>query len=534
MQREFQKVLPAVYTGFLRLLYPRSNGLGRFSTAQNNVSHVNHMELFQHYCVLPQPGVGHLKPSDLEPFMAQILARRDFVKPNSLLPRSAWDSLNELIIRDYQRAQEARKRHLNMVWRVVQDMDAAGIPVSREEQKQMVFMTFYREREDIRQMVEQALQNIGKSAETYPELSKIVSTAGPSFDITTFHQFRLQFDDLDIEMLNVFLKTALRHGNTEVADQLLSALTLPNGDTFRILLDSLSMEHEHQRFSDVLGLLVDHHTHLIDIQVLNSIIGALVRLGYPDGAMLIVEMLDHAPEPLSAPEEFLKLLSLSDRLRYRDYVEEFHKMGTKPPVRLHPTENTFLPVLGHLCDHGTFEEIVNMLFTIEHVWKLPLSSRIFHTIFRLFQGTPTIDHLRFATAKLLAEYDVNFDGNDSWIQEKLHHVDLPSGVTATLMDVLAETPQNSFLGGASRYLKLSDRLVLAVYQAFEATLHQDAELLLKVSNSKAAYLRALETARVREVLLPKGQRPLAKDLFRRDQYMYIKKGFLIDLLDIIS
>lgn len=530
----FQKVLPSVYNGFLRLLYPHSNGLGRFSTAKNNISLVNHAVLFQHYCLLPQPGVGHLDPADLEHFMGQMLARRDFVKPNSLLARSVWYSLSELIIRNYQQAQEARKKHLNMFWRVVQDLDAAGIPVSREEQKQMVFMTFYREREDILQMVEQALQNIGKSAENYAELAEIVSRADPPFDVNTFRQFRLQFDDLDIEMLNVFLRTALRHGNTEVADELLSGLKLPNGETFRILLDSLSMKKEHERFNDVLGLLASQHIELIDIQVLNSIISALVRLGHFEMAQTIVEALGEAPEPLSDSEQFLKLLSARDRLLYREHLTALQQLENKPLVKFYATENTLFPILGHVCEHGTFSDIVNILFTIEHVWKFPLSSRIFHTVFQLFDGTHTIENLRFATAKLVTEYDVNFDGNESWIRDKLHETELPSGVSSTLGEILAETPLNSAHGGVSRFLKLSDRLMLAVYQAFESTLHLNPDLLAKVTNSKAAYLQTLSIARERDVPLPKGQPPLTKDLFRRDQYMYIKKGFLIELLDIIS
>lgn len=530
---DYQKVLPSTYNGFLRLLYPHSNGLGRFSTAHNNVSHVNHSDLFHHYCLLPQPGVGHLQPSDLEPFMSQMLSRRDFLKPNSLLARSIWHSLNELIIRNFQAAQDARKRHLNMFWRVVKDLDAVGIPVSAEEQKQMVFMTFYREREDIRQMVEQALHNIGKSADNYAELAEIVSRADPPFDASTFRQFRRRFDDLNIDMLNVFLRTALRHGNTEVADELLSELQQPNADTFRILLDNLSMEHEYKRFSNVLDLLTSKHCDLIDVHVLNSIIAALVRTNHIGAATQIVECLGE-PEPLTNSEQFLKLLSVGDRVQYRRHLDEFLKLQVKPPVKLYATENTFFPLLGYFSEQGLFNDTVKMLFTIEHIWKLPLSSRIFHTVFRLFSGAHTIENLRFATAKLVTEYDVNFDGNDSWIQDKLHETELPSGVSSTLAEIVADTPPTSAHCRASRFLKLSDHLMLAVYQAFEATLHQDTDLLAKVTNSKTAYLQALHAAREKDVPLPKGQRPSAKDLFRRDQYMYIKKGFLIDLLGIIS
>lgn len=466
--------------------------------------------------------------------MREMVARRDFVKPNSLLPRSTWYSLNEQIIRDYQKAQEARKRHLSMVWRVMRDLEAAGIPISREEQKQMVFMTFYREREDIRQMVEQALHNIGKSASNYAELAKAVSRADPPFDTTTFRQLWLQFDCLDTEMLNTFLKTALRHGNSEVAEELLLSLASPNGDTFRILLDNFSMENDHRRFTETLGLLATSHTHLIDIQVLNSVIAALFRTGYSNEAVLLVNTLSPLSEPLSASEQFLKLLTASDRLRYRDHIVALHKLPSTVPVKLYATEDTLLPLLSHMCHTGSFDDIVKTLFTIEHVWGLPLTTRAFHTVFRLFRGTHSEENLRFATAKLLTECDVNVDDNESWIREKLHHTELPSGVGTNLENILAETPRTLAHIGGARFLKLSDRLVDTVLQAYEVTLHLKPELLLQIADTKAKYLQHMSAARERDVPLPKGQPPSAKDLFRRDQYMYIKKSLLIDLLDILT
>lgn len=534
-----QKVRPSLYNDFLRQLYPRRNSLSRFSTYKS-APNINHALLFHSYSMLPSPGVGHLAVEDMEPFIAQMLARRDFVKPNALSPRSMWDSLNELIIWAYRDAKEARKRHLAMFWKILRDMEAAGIPVSKHEQKQLVFMTFYRERPDIRKVVEQALSNVGKALEKYPELAKIVyggheknslRETETSFDMETYGQIRNTFNfDLDTDMHNVFLQTAFRHDNLQAVEELLAEMK-PDGETFRILFDNYSMQGDLRRFHSALELFSLRHLGCLDIRLFNSLVAALVRLNHAEWAFQLAEVLESENvDNLSTPDRFLRLLSQQDREQYRQCLSMHQEMENLPVMRLHPTQDTFFPLLVATCQDGLFEDIQGVLARIQK-WHLPLSSRVFETILHLFLSRKwLVENLRYVTAKLITEYDVNYGETDSWIRTKLHLLELPPTVSDTLGTILSESPVLE--PAPARFLKLSDRLITAVFQAFEATLHPDTQRLSRVVHTKAAYLKKLGDARARESLF--SDTLSARDLYRRDEYVYIKKGYLIDLLDIVS
>lgn len=537
-----QEVDAICYSRFVGALYPITDNLGRFPNDEVTSAPVNHTELFNAYCFLPQPGVAYIKPQDFEKFMSQMLTRRDFVRPNALSPTSKFYYLSEQIILSFYMAQKVRKSHLSNFWRVAQDMNIAKVPVTRKEQRQLLFMTLYKDRQDILDMVDEAFQTLSKALEHYSRLEEMYRTATETqYSPETLAQFRHAFkDDLDIDTLNVFLLIALRHKDKATVSELLKQMKSlePNRNTFQVLLENYAFNGNIERFSSVLEVICTDHPHLIDIKLVNTLLRSLIRLNIVGSAETIVSLFNRDKSILLARQEsFLKQMTIDDRETYNRYWMAYEQSKDKPLMSLYPTEDTFLPLLSLYCTSNmsvSFDTILNLLFQAEQVWGIPITSRTYKLLFHSFtRQDSTIEDLKFITGKLVASHDIMYEDKDSWLQNQMLDVDLPQNV----MDALNLAMDNKYLpvfrSNKGQFIKLSDELVLGIYKAFDHVLGGEPELQRKAASAHELYRSQLMIARddYNRSVLPG---PTLLDLNTRDEFMYIKKGFIIDLLDIVS
>lgn len=534
-----QNVDPATYTRFVRALYPLSDNLGRFSTAENSRSMVNHTELLDAYHSLPKPGVAYIKPQDFETFMALAIDRRNFVKPNGLSPSSQHYFLSEQIINAYTQAVAIRKQQLSDFWRITDDLNAAEVPVSKSEQRQLLFMAFYKDKHEILKMVENALENLSKSLEFYEDHVKRLRQAQESpYSPETVKQVRKSLEkDMDTETLNMLLFSAFRHRDEKTREAIIDELELlePNRDTFRVLLEGYSHENALRPFSLNLHLLSTTHMELLDVKLLNTLILSLVRLNMVEQAESLVETFDKSKfSPLTENEQFLKLLTIDDRQRYAQFWSAYENMKEKPALSIYPTEDTFFPLLSAYCSTNTdFDKISKSLYQAEQIWGIPITSRSYKQIFHSFtKSDHSTEDLKFITGKLITSHDSMYGASDLWLRNQMQLVELPGNVASVLLGFL-ESENNQFQPENACFIKLSDELVQAIYTAFLTVLKGQPESLERAANSHAKFKKQLGKAReeYRRGVTPK---PSLADLGSRDEFTYIKKAFVIELLDIVS
>lgn len=535
-----QAVDPVLYSKFVACLYPVSNNLGRFSLDDIHQAPVNSTELFHVYCNLPRPGVAYIEPQDFERFMRQILEWRNFVKPNSLSPTSSNYYLSEQIILAYCEAQLLRKDHVGMFWKVAQDMISSDAPISNHERRQMLHMSLYRDRQDIIDIVDGAYKKLDKSLNHYDRFREMYQNANTSvYSRSALNQLLEALDEVDIENANVLMNAALRHKDMATANEIFSSINKknmqPNRRTFQVLLENLAYQGEFNQFCLILDSLTAEHPTLMDIKLLNTLLRSLVRLHMTEHAEKLVKVFDMGVYcPLEDHELFLKQMTIEDKETYNEYWRSYEAMEKRPDLKLYPTEDTFFVLLSAYCRSQTpFDTIVSLLFQAETVWKISITSRMYKQLFYSFtENGHTEDDLRFITGKLIASHDTIYDRSDSWMRSQLSGVELPQNVMDVLDSALNES-ESALDPGQGCFIKLSDELVAGVYLAFLRVLDSKPETRGLAASAKKRYDASLESARknYRNSILSS---PTLQDLNARDQFTYIKKGFIIDLLDLVS
>lgn len=527
--QSFQMVKPALYTQFLKALYPTRNNLARFGSSQSVTSPINHNMLFSYYAELPRPGVGHLNYNDFETFMHHAFSRRDFVRPNALSSTSALLYSDEQVVKAYVEAHNTRQAQLSELWSAVNDMQLAEIPISAHEQRSLIFKTFYRDRPDIMSLVKAATARLPKERMQHWKAA-LEKTSKPAFDWETYVEMRERAGDESADSLNVLLFTALRHDNHRAVADIESRLKNPNRSTFKILLENLSYKGNEAHFvKHLVGL--QERPHLLDISLLNVLVGSLAHLGHVQLAQELVQPFCGQDQlQLAEKDQFLKLLTSFDKERYKAHLTSFDELSNKPLMKLHPTEETFLPLVKHYCtSRAPFEKVVEVLFNLEHVWGLPLSSRVFKNIYSGFSGGQwSLSDLQFVTGKLIDVSD-RYSGNNAWVRNNLEKNSLPASVATLLLEVVGSLAGESFSTENGLFTKLSDRLMAQVFAAYE--LVSQRARASTVANIKKRYLLELEQTRARHGKQLRKESLVALELYEREEVVHLKKCTLLELLD---
>lgn len=534
----YQKIFPQLYNNLVKSLYPATNGLSRLLPSVFIKNEVNHSSLYKCYSELPSPGAGHLQGKDLEEFMKQIFHNRVFAKPN-VLSTGTFDLYHDkFLLRQYSNAIEYRRDHLRKLWHITKDMDDANIPLTDYERRQMIFMTFYKDRPDIVLRIESiASQTINRVQKSDPIQKSDLRLQTPKFDWTTYIDLvKLDPDArLNVALQNTLLFCALRHGNWRVEQDILKHMHPEtfSRSTYKILLDNHAMHRRLESFEVHLNALTSLHLHLVDINLLNIIIRSLSNFGYTELCeMLIAPFLEESGD-LSSHDSFLKLVTFQDKLKYSAYIDAYDQKKATEPMRICATEKSFLPLLSNYLQAGKdFYHVAKLLYCIEVVWQLPLSSHAFTLLFHSFtvrQGNPK--HLQLITQKLIELHDRYYAKGDSWIRERINETSIPPSASKLLLDILDDSEQKYVGTQGGVYLKLSNGLVRLVFKAYRTTFKSDSAKMQKIDRIEADLQRRLLDAKNHAPLCVGGALKPA-DLNLREEQTYLKKSSLLELLDL--
>lgn len=510
-----QKVPPLAVAAVLRELYPADRHLSRFGNPHR--TKVNHAAVLEAYGLLPRPGLAHLGYEDFESFMAAVLRRRDFLKPGSLNAENLAARSAEQLLQNYEIGSSRRQRHLRAVWQVMDDASAMGIAVLKHEQLELVKMTFFREKPDVMAAIRAAMTKVRVDHVKYGTWRSLVDSAATiTLDFDTYRQVLARLDRLDPEVRNTFLYVAMRQNNRELTEQLMQEPPEWDEETFRTVLETLSIQKD-ERFFSALQTLASSGLGRVDIRVYNSVIAGLCRFGYLDDAENLAAVFSERFEQEAAP--FLALMTQNHKSQYGATIAAERKQGPFKHA-LYPTENTFLPLLRSVGRGTPFSFVARVLFLMDY-WRLPLTTRVIKSAFRAFQQAQfSRENFVFVISAVISTHDAAYDSVDGWISSRREHV--PDRVLETLREV---KPSTQVSGGT--FIKLSDELVdLACDALITVTGAREHDQIRRLREN---YRGLLKESRTRKYT---GFSPTAGDLFERDGSTYIKKGFLIEMMEV--
>ncbi|GEQ69146.1 hypothetical protein JCM33374_g2817 [Metschnikowia sp. JCM 33374] len=478
-----------------------------------------------------------MKYEDFEQFMNHMFTYRAFSKPNSLSGTNIFLYNDDYIVKQYTDAHTLRQSHLNTLWQITNDLDSAKIPTSESEQRNMIYKTFFRDRQDIMKKIKSIVER-GNPRDAAAAKTALREWQSPDFDYQTYKDVTSRFDKAsDPETLNVLLFTALRHDNTLAYLEIMSKFAPENftRDTFIILLENLAFLGKFEDYTKYLSLLIWRHIALVDIQLLNITISSLVNLGEPELAISLVKHLSIPGEAiLGENESFLKLIKRDDKVRYSSYIAAYDRLPKKPPVNYHPTEQSFLPILKHYCETGAgFDKLLGLLTQVESVRMLPITSQMFKHIFRGFVlHKYDIGDLQYMLGKLIEVHDLNSGSRDAWIRDQINDSTLPDDLSRFLNEIMTEPRAPGYNIEDNNFVKLSNGLVRQVFRAYHHTLGRHSDLKEEVMLIERELNEALKMAEERHKSRVIRDELEAVDLHERKEFVYIKKKSLLKLLDI--
>lgn len=542
LSQSLHRINPSQYASFLQALYPQRRSLARLEAPIASRALVNHSTLFKHYLELPSPGVAHMEPQDFEHFMEEVLDRRDFVKPN-LLGSSVSGYYTPLqIVRGYKDLLVKREAHVKMCWIVIEDLKKAKIPISNEEQDQLIYMSFFRDRKDVLEEVRAALRKASKAK--YHEKVAEMDLKQQRLTWDTYKRLRASLPQrLPLSSVNVLLFCAFRNENAEVVDDLLKLIDFGNGkgklkpdsETFRTLIYGFTTKGDFENAFNYSSIAVDKFPHIVDVKVANSMILALIAGGAAKEADTIVQsIVAGITAPLDPEEGYLKRLTPEDEKMYEAALKQSINDGATH--KLYPTENTLFPLLCYYSEsQADFANVRLLLQVIEHICHLPLSTRIFIKVFESFKTSQhSLDDAKDAVAKVVGLHDAYHEiSTDLRLRDKLDKLHMHPEVESLLHEALS-TEETNLPVEQGAFLKLLDRLVLTIFDAFIlTTAREQPDLSLEIASRKAQLFELLGETRAK-ASRNSFDGPTSAELYRRDELVYIKKGYLIDLLDVLS
>ncbi|PVH20943.1 hypothetical protein CXQ85_004459 [Candidozyma haemuli] len=538
---------PSQYVAFLQTLYPYKQSLARLEAPESPRALVNHSALYRQYMELPSPGVGHMEPEDFECFMREILKRRDFVKPSFVASSGSGYYSPSSILRGYKEQMEQREAHVKMCWKVIGDLKEAGIPISVEEQNQLIYLGFFRDRKDVLDEVEAAQRKKSYLDTAIGESAGEKKGGDLSPKLFTWEAYKSLKESLPqpipLSSINVLLLTAFRNENKQAVEDVKELLNLdkkhsgkidPDRETFQRLIYGYADYGDTDTALEYSALLADQFPEFLDVENLNCIVYALVKAGAPESAEKVVQaVVSVLDRPLEAEEGYIKRLTPEDKKLYALAVEEAVQKGTH---KIFPTEITFLPLLDYYSSSGTdFSTIRSLLQVMEHKCHLPLSTRVFLKVFESFQhGTHTLEDAKDTIAMVIGLHDAYHEiSTDLRLKDKLDRLHMHPEVESLLHQTI--TPDSGSLPlEQGAFLKLSDRLVSAIYDAVISVIRKsEPESALKIGDHRAELFEALAVSKA-NASKASVDGPSTAELYQRDELNYIKKGYLIDLMDRIS
>lgn len=366
----------------LKALYPKPH-----NTFQNRPKQgFNYNTVFEEY---KKVNLTSIEPSHLNYLIDNFLRYPKFKRPVKIL--NSRDKPSQTIVHGYMALWKIRHHYIQQINRLFGDLKAHNLPISTDEQNQFLKYIFFKDRYDIDERVDRAL-----------ELKQLKRYQQTSFTFDFYKKLRLE----DTSSLNNLLQLSLMHNNREIFDDILTRITYDR-NTYKLLLDAYSGQFKDE---SKFFLLVQEIDIPMDITVVNCIMRGYVELGKAEEAMGFIK--DMVPLKVDTPNKSVyQYLTTKDKQMYSKYLSYYDflsKYASLPSIQLSPNIETFTPLLRYYSDVRDFGMLQEMVGIIDK-FDLPLTTKSFEIIFEKLDPQQTIVMLPRLLHEFKDNYSLDFD-----------------------------------------------------------------------------------------------------------------------------
>lgn len=548
------------YNKFLFALYP-SPSQEKFTLSakyqhsdSNNKYHlINHDKLYENYCKLPYPAPLFIEHEDLENFLIKFLKRRDFKMPTVLshtynIEKSSPKTLYELM----KKLMLMRHRHVSRCSKIFNDLKSSKLPISVNERNQFILLSFHKDSTSLLKRVDRA---ISKYPAIYEKYQGLIRDFSPVFNWDTYTQILGSFgNEIEKSTQNTLLKVAIMHEQPKVISDIVERIE-PNHEAYKLILRYSQQIDSTELFFQTLASFLNS-TEVLNTGLLNRVFRGLIQFGYRNEVENLLMCLI-SPNDNSSELEIYKRLNSEDDTSIDDSMEVYDNLvkvlKTSPKqFKLSPDRTTFSSLLESYCscDHYfnippvTFNQLDQLLHLMVEQSYLPLLTKDFKMIFERFCRNSIISNgwnieaLNSITGKLLNTHDALT--NDSNIKHKLNKLEMTPQLSNFVDHYLTEyAPTNKIPRNRGSLIKLPNDLVFRIYDAYINTINispfdepTKSDLMVQLESHRSDLMNQLDKINSTNSWIP-----ISDDL-KRSSYIaelnYVKKGYLIGLLDILE
>ena len=257
----------------------------------------------------------------------------------------------------------------------------------------------------------------------------------------------------------------------------------------------------------------------------------------------------------------LKQMSPRDKLAYKKLELIYNNIRKvtndfEISYTILPTESTFKPLISSYClplsnTKNSFRKVNYLTNFMETYYKLPITTRTFKLIFLKFEaskeeGWELFDLINI-TSKLISLHDYSYNlsedtslfGTDGQFS-KLDRIEKSSQLTNFINNHLVKQIDLNIPIAQGSFVKLNDSLITSVYHAFMETIKRSApnnkegadELVRRIQRQYDSLRERINKSR--GPVDQEGFTTTTRDIYALDELNYIKKAFLIDLIDVVG
>lgn len=545
---------------------------------------VNHNKLYLKYIELPQLPT-HIYPLLLRKFLYHA---HNFVRPNAMSisylslnppPQKAISIFNDML--------SYRQEYIRMVTHIMNDMRRFNLKLSLKDQNQLIYISYFKDAPEIVEKIETMYQYVQNQNTNSPNYHPSQLKKYPDFSFEVYTSLKSSIVP-DIDTYNIFLFHGIRHDNQEIINDVLNMIDFnhnieksvtneeanttmpteevvqtsspvnthsnsvdspkllrPNSQLFKTLLDYYSSSSYLQKSKSYESLIkcienILKSDIIFDVKLINKIIKSLVATNHILQAESLVTVF-YIQEVDGLETVMSKQLTPEDKFVYSRLLAMFRQIKSvtldDANFEMIPTESTFIPLIKHYTENQNIEKLKIILKVMKESYKLPITTRVYKSIFVGFtKDLGSLSDLIEILGDMLSNHDYTYAmSQDSRIKD--FSSNLSSSLQSFVENHLQTSETISIPTDRGSFIKFSDDLMYLIYDACISTVETDNDirskekLMLQIHDQKMNLEETLLMIRNDE---KDKYFSMKSNIYENDELIYLKKGFLIDLMDLVD